>query len=93
MIKVNVHFMGYLSDFTGTKEAVIELPDKSTFKDLLTNLKEGYVKKIPEPLYKDGEFKMIMLMLNLRDIFENKDGERPLADGDTLHLIPPIGGG
>lgn len=93
MIKVKLHFMGPLADFTGEKEATIELPNGSKFRDLLKKIDERFGKKLPEMFYANGQYKMLLLMLNLRDIHPEKDVERPLADGDSLHVIPPVGGG
>ncbi len=92
MVKVKINFMGYLSDFTGIKELELEFPPNSTLKDLLNGLKK-YVKKLPKMLYQDGEFKMLHLMINFQDVYQQQDGNRPLAEGDALYLIPPIGGG
>lgn len=72
----------------------LELPAyKSTFKDLMRIIRERYEDKFPDKLYENGQFKMIHLMLNRRDIYESKDADHPLKDGDELYFIPPIGGG
>jgi MoaD family protein len=95
MIKVKAIFMSILGELIGMKEADIELPDYSTFKDLMKIIKEKYGPKFPKELFKRsaGEFQYMHLMLNMKDIYEKKDGDRPLADGDVLYFIPPIGGG
>ncbi len=85
--------MGPLADFTGEKEVKVELPDGSKFRDLLRIFDEKFAKKLPKPLYSEGEFKMLLLMLNLQDIHPEKDVDRALANGDELHVIPPVGGG
>ncbi len=74
-------------------DPTLELSDESTFKDLMKLIRERYEDKFPDKLYEEGQFKMIHLMLNRRDIYENKDGDHPLKDGDELYFIPPIGGG
>ena len=71
----------------------LELPDESMFKDLMRIIRERYEDKFPDKLYENGQFKMIHLMLNRRDIYENKEADHPLKDGDELYFIPPIGGG
>ncbi|MHA1651960.1 MAG: MoaD/ThiS family protein [Candidatus Helarchaeota archaeon] len=91
-MKVKILFMGPLADFTGEKEVLIELPEGSTVGDLLKYVVKNYIPKLPKGLYVDGQFRM-MLMLNQRDIHEQKDANRPLKDGNILYLIPPIGGG
>ncbi|NVM52247.1 MAG: MoaD/ThiS family protein [Candidatus Helarchaeota archaeon] len=93
MIKVKINFMSILGEMIGVHEAIIELPENSTFKNLIEQIKETYGKKFPKQLYKDGEFQYMHLMLNRRDIYEQKDADHPLKDGDVLYFIPPIGGG
>ncbi|MHA1129482.1 MAG: MoaD/ThiS family protein [Candidatus Helarchaeota archaeon] len=92
MIRITIHFMGPLADFTGEKEVHIELPDESKFGDLWNFVLDNYFPKLPKGFYEDGILRML-LMLNLQDIHEEKDAHRPLKDGDALYLIPPIGGG
>ncbi len=84
--------MGPLADFTGEKQASVELPEESKFGDLWKYVLENYFPKLPKGFYEDGVLRML-LMLNLKDIHEEKDLDRPLEDGDSLYLIPPIGGG
>jgi molybdopterin converting factor small subunit len=92
VIKIKILFMGPLGELVGEREATVELPDQSKFRDLLNYAIKNFVPKFPKALYVNGEFRMI-LMLNQRDIHEQKDADRPLNDGDTLYFIPPIGGG
>jgi MoaD family protein len=94
-IKVKAIFMSILGELIGMKEVEIELPESSTFKDLMAVIKQEYGPKFPKELFKRsaGEFQYMHLMLNMKDIYEKKDGDHPLADGDVLYFIPPIGGG
>ena len=85
--------MSILRDFTGIAEDTVELPDNAVFKELLALFREKYEGKLPKELYYDGEFKMIHIMFNKRDVNFKDDLEKPLSDGDIFYLIPPIGGG
>ena len=93
MIKVKVIFMGYLADFTKAKEVELELVESSIFKDLLNEVKENYIAKFPNQYFQGDDFRYLHLMLNLKDIDAKKDADRPLENGDTFYLIPPVGGG
>jgi len=85
--------MSILGELMGVHDPTFELPDNSTLKDLLQEIRERYEDKFPPRLYEDGKFKMIHLMLNRRDVYEEQDAELKLQDGDELYFIPPIGGG
>lgn len=92
-MRVHVHFMSILGELMGITNPILELPDGSTFKELMRLIRDRYGDKFPPKLYEDGQFKMIHIMLNRKDVYEDKDADRPIHEGDELYFIPPIGGG
>lgn len=79
-LTVRVLLFAGLRERRGAREVVVDLPPGSTAVGAFRALFPGAT---------DGEARSLMFAVGQ----EYVDGARPLADGDELALIPPIGGG
>ena len=90
MIKVKAIFMSILGELIGMKDVEIELPDSSTFKDLMKIIKEKYGPKFPKELFKRsaGEFQYMHLILTWKIFTKKKMGiaHSPMAMNSTSFL-------
>jgi molybdopterin converting factor small subunit len=88
-IRVEVHYYGALALYAGASQITLELPPAATLRALLDRLAE-----INPPAYRDlvagGGFLRVMH----NETLVPADGlEAPLAEGDTVALVPAISGG
>ncbi len=81
-LKVRVLFFASWKDTTGRGEAELELPPGATTRDAL----EAVVARWPELAPRAAH---VALAVNQT----YADGDRPLADGDELAIVPPVSGG
>ena len=83
-MQVRVEYFGRLGEFSGAQDGVVELPGDVRTTDDLRNW-----------LDRDGGFDGALLhpsvQLALGD--EILRTPAPLADGDTVAFLPPVGGG
>ena len=79
-LRLRVRFFGAFRELAGTGERELTLPDGSTVADLVEALRGRDLEGLPE---RPG------VAVNL----EYASGDRRLADGDEVALVPPLAGG
>ncbi|MBS7616030.1 MoaD family protein [Candidatus Bathyarchaeota archaeon] len=97
-MKVSVRFFTTLRELTGKREETLEFPkgEAVTIEKVLATLAECYGKGFTEYVYdgKTGKVKgFLQFLVNGRSASTIKGLKTELADGDTLAIIPPVGGG
>ena len=94
-MKVEVKFFTSLREITGKKVDEIQLQDIITVEELLTQLASKYGKKFREYLYNEkGNVRShLSILVNGKstNVLQGLDTE--LKEGDTVAILPPVGGG
>jgi MoaD family protein len=90
-IKIKVKLFTSLREISGKKMVEIDCPSKITIKELLMNISEKFGSRFTEYLFNEKEEvrKYIQVLLNGRA----RGLETILEEGDTIALLPPVGGG
>ncbi len=93
-MNVRVRFYGMVYDEVGIREWVLDLVEGSTVNDLLSILVERH-PSLSNLVYDDeGVFrKYLEVAINETDIIGLNGLETALNEGDTVLIMPPIGGG
>jgi molybdopterin synthase sulfur carrier subunit len=94
-MKVEVKFFTSLREITGKKADELQLQNAITVKELLTLLSEKYGKNFREYIYdKKGKVQdFLSFLVNGRNINVLQGFDTELKQGDTIAIIPPVGGG
>ncbi len=94
-MKVEVKFFTSLREITGKKADEIQLQNAITVKELLNLLSEKYGEKFREYIYnKKGKVQdFLSFLVNGRNINVLQGFDTELKQGDTIAIIPPVGGG
>jgi len=95
-VKVTVRFFTTLREIVGKGEEKYEVKVTDlTVSELLKRLEEKYGKPFQEYVYDEkGEVKgYLQLLVNGRSITTLQGMGTKLKEGDTLAIIPPVGGG
>ena len=94
-MKVEVKFFTSLREITGKKTEEIQIQEKTTVKDILTILSEKYGKNFREYIYsKNGKVQgFLSFLVNGKNINAVEGFETKLRKGDTVAILPPVGGG
>lgn len=95
-MKVTVRFFTTLREIVGKSEEKFTLgANDLTVGELLKFLEEKYGKPFREYVYDwKGEVKSyLQFLVNGRSITTLQGMETKLKEGDTLAIIPPVGGG
>ncbi len=93
-MNVRVRFYGMVHDEVGTREWVLELIEGSTVNDLLSILVERHPSLSNLVYDYEGVFrKYLEVAVNQTDIIGLNGLETALNEGDTVLIMPPIGGG
>jgi molybdopterin synthase sulfur carrier subunit len=94
-MKVEVKFFTSLREITGKKADEIQLQSVITVEELLALLSEKYGKKFREYIYnKKGKVQdFLSFLVNGRNINVLQGFDTELKQGDTIAIIPPVGGG
>jgi molybdopterin synthase sulfur carrier subunit len=94
-MKVEVKFFTSLREITGKKSDEIQLQNVITVEELLTLLSEKYGKKFREYVYnKKGKVQdFLSFLINGKNINVLQGFDTELKQGDTIAIIPPVGGG
>ena len=81
-------------DEVGTRELALELADGSTVDDLLSIIVQQYPDLTNLVYDEEGVFREYLeVAVNKTDIIGLEGLETALNDGDTVLIMPPIGGG
>ena len=94
-MKVEVKFFTSLREITGKKTEEIMLTDITTVEELLTKLSEKYGKNFRAYLYsKNGKVQgFLSVLVNGKNINALEGFDTKLKQGDTVAILPPVGGG
>lgn len=91
-MKVTVKFFAYLRDIFRGREEKIELQNGSSIGDLLSLLCDSPACR--GQIFDGDELKPQMVVLKNGNHVKHLSGlDTKLDDGDTVVLIPPVGGG
>jgi MoaD family protein len=89
-----VRFYGMAYDEVGTRELSMDLAEGSIVDDLLSIIVEKYPDLNNLVYDKEGVFREYLeVAVNKTDIIGLDGLETALSDGDTVLIMPPIGGG
>jgi len=92
VLKVTVKFFAYLRDLFKSRDEKIELQSGSSIGDLLNLLCGSSGRR--DQIFDGSELKPQMVVLKNGNHIKHLSGlETTLDDGDTIVLIPPVGGG
>ena len=94
-MQVEIKFFTSLREITGKKADEIQLQNVITIEELLTLLSEKYGKKFTEYIYnKKGKVQnFLSFLVNGKNINVLQGFDTELKQGDTIVIIPPVGGG
>jgi molybdopterin synthase sulfur carrier subunit len=94
-MKVEVKFFTSLREITGKKTDEIQLNKTITIEELLTLLSEKYGKNFHEYIYnKKGKVQgFLSFLINGKNINALEGFNTKLKQGDTIAILPPVGGG
>lgn len=92
-MKIEIRFYGVAYDKTGARKWSPELAEGSTMAELL-DLIVGEFPGLREMVFDDVTFRdYLALSINNVDILGLDGVDTVLKDGDTVFVMPPIGGG
>ena len=91
---VKVRFFTRLREITGKSEEPVELCSGSTVRRALEALSAKHGREFDEYVLTDepGGFQL-QFLVNGRSVAQMQGLETELRDGDTLAIVPPVGGG
>jgi MoaD family protein len=94
-MKIKIKFFTSLREITDKKVDEIQLQNSITVKELLVILSEKYGKKFKEYIYnKKGEVQdFLSFLVNGKNINVLQGFDTKLKQGDTIAILPPVGGG
>lgn len=94
-MKVEVKFFTSLREITGKKTEEIQIEGTITVEKLLTLLSEKYGKNFREYVYpKNGNVQgFLSFLVNGKNINALEGFDTKLKQGDTVAILPPVGGG
>ena len=94
-MKIKVKFFTSLREITGKKVDQVQLQSTTTVGKLLEGLSDKYGKEFKEYLYnKKGKVRpYLMILVNGKGINVLQGPETKLKEGDTIAILPPVGGG
>ena len=93
-MKITVRFYGVVYDTTNIREWQTKLKEDSKIYDLLNNIAFVF-PELKELIYNGDELRKdyLVVSLNNEDITGLNGFDSSLSNGDTVSLMPPIGGG
>ncbi|MBS7611373.1 MoaD/ThiS family protein [Candidatus Bathyarchaeota archaeon] len=92
-MRVKVRFLGFLARLYGSEEVTLEVPEDSTFKDLLKSLVKRK-SRFKNAVLNGGDVREIVLtLINQKDIGVLNGLNTKLKDGDEIVFVPISHGG
>ena len=94
-MKIEVKFFTSLREITGKKVDEVQLQSVITVEELLILLSEKYGKKFREYIYntKGKVADFLSILVNGKNINVLQGFDTKLKQGDTVAILPPVGGG
>lgn len=94
-MQLRVQFQGQLRNAVGMSERLVDLPDESTLRTLLTQLSGDYGPEVSRQLLtSSGEVQPCLLIArNGIAVPRTQAATTLLSAGDVVVLLPPIAGG
>jgi molybdopterin synthase sulfur carrier subunit len=94
-MKVEVRFFTSLREITGKKKEQVQLQNSITVEKLLTRLSKKYGKEFREYLYNmEGKVHgYLLILVNGKSTNVLRGLDTKLKEGDTIAILPPVGGG
>ena len=95
MIRVEVSFFSNLRTLTGESGSTLKLPERSSMHDLLSIVSARYGDELRGYLFTDegGLHSHVVVILNGRGVGVLDGLDTALNDGDSVAILPSIGGG
>jgi molybdopterin synthase sulfur carrier subunit len=94
-MRINVKFFAVLRDIVGDWSIDLSLPEGITVGETLESLAKQYGERFRSYVYdeKGSVQDYLIFLINGESIHAMKGFETPLKEGDSLVILPPIGGG
>jgi molybdopterin synthase sulfur carrier subunit len=94
-MKVEVRFFTSLREITGKKVEEVQLQNAITVEELLTELSKKYGREFREYLYneKGRVHGYLSILVNGKSTNVLQGLDTKLKGGDTIAILPPVGGG
>jgi len=96
-VQISIRYFTRLREITGKKEEKIFFTEKQKITVSLTlkTLSDRYGKPFTDYIFDSkGQIKnFLQLIINGASITQDNKLEMPLQNGDTLIILPPVGGG
>jgi len=96
-VQISIRYFTRLREITGKKEEKIFFTEKQKITVSLTlkTLSDRYGKPFTDYIFdsKDQIKNFLQLIINGASITQDNKLEIPLQNGDTLIILPPVGGG
>jgi len=96
-LKIKVRYFTTLRELAGCMEETFELENDVFLEDLIEKIVSKYGEKARQYLYTDEKQKIInpalLILINGRRINTLQGLKTKLKDGDTIAILPPVGGG
>ncbi|MCL2288847.1 MAG: MoaD family protein [Candidatus Bathyarchaeota archaeon] len=96
-MQISIRYFTRLREITGKKEEKIFFTEKQKITVSLTlkTLSDRYGKPFTDYIFDSkGQIKnFLQLIINGASITQDNKLEMPLQNGDTLIILPPVGGG
>ena len=94
-MEVEVRYYAMLREAAGTRREEVELQDGSSFGDLMDLVVDKYGPVFRRYVFDDEgrERDYLSFMVNGVSVHSREGFETPLANGDVVAILPPVGGG
>jgi len=92
-VKITVVFFGPLGELVGQKEVPFDLPEGSTYGDLLDDIGDRFGHQFHERIWDPQAkvFKPGMLIVGTGRDLDSR--ATPLMDGEEIKIVPALAGG
>ena len=94
-MRINVKFFATLREIVGEWNIELSLPEGTTVDGVLRSLVKQYGERFRNYTYdeKGVIHDYLIFLINGESIYAMKGFETILSEGDSLIILPPIGGG
>jgi molybdopterin converting factor small subunit len=92
-MRIKVRFHGVLSDWVGSRQAEIDLPDGATLSDLLAEIKRAYGRNMPRQLWNKDQKAFNKAVLAIGTNGKPLDPVTRLKNGEEVKFLLVLAGG